>query len=337
MPEAFSDLLAWVVVFAFGVGTLLARRDRRVARAATAGAWGLFALFWLQLFPHFAFVQKSYVEGILSLAAVPACLYAGWLLFRGRDSLFVLSRAVAVMGLVYLPFETIPAIAVGGVTLPAPRRVLIQTVASQTETIMNLLGYYPETVAGPETGYADLAFVSYADSGHRLRFEIVLACTGLGSIAIFAGLVGAVRAPLRKKLRALAVVVPVIWVLNLARTTFIGVAFGTQSMHYFPDAVLFLFGSDDPYRVSFFLSDRVLSQVLAVFALMGLAYVLVRVLPELLTVVEDVLYVLTNEEHDLYAALDVPAPRTDGGIADDEGTSVSAGDDRDASGDRDTS
>ena len=141
---------------------------------------------------------------------------------------------------------------------------------------------------------------------HGLLFEVVLACTGLGSMAIFAGLIAAVRAPLGRKLRALAVSIPIIWLLNIARTTFIGITFGNQYLQLFVDEVLFLFGGTDPYKVSFYLSDRVISQVLAVVALIGVTYLVVRELPELLTVVEDVLYIVTREEYDLREALDLP-------------------------------
>ena len=140
-----TDVLAWIVIGAFALGAVLEilarRRDRNAARGSldaaigagrhyfayarrtAASAWGLFALFWLLLFPHFAFVHKSYVEGVLAAVAVPACLYAGYLLWEGRDSLFLLSRSVAIMGLIYLPFETIPAVEFGGVRIPAPREV----------------------------------------------------------------------------------------------------------------------------------------------------------------------------------------------------------------------
>ena len=312
MPGPLSDALAWAVILLFGTGVLLDRYDERAARTATAGAWVLFALFWLQLIPHFVFEHKSYIEGFLTIVAVPASLYAGWLLYRGRDTLMVLSRAVAVMGLVYLPFETIPAIVVGGLTLPAPRQILIQTVADQTGFLMGLFGYHPEVVMGNESGYPS-AFLFTTPDGHRLHFEIVLACTGLGSIAIFAGLIGAVKAPLERKLRALAVSIPTIYALNLARTTFIGVSFGNQYLQFFVDEVLFLFGSSDPYMVSWFISDRIISQLLAVFVLVGLTYVVVRELPELLTVIEDVLYMVTKEEYDLQETLDIRVPRADGG------------------------
>jgi archaeosortase A (PGF-CTERM-specific) len=315
MPSPVTDALAWVVVGSFLAGALLHRRDSDHTRRVMAVAWGIFAVFWAVLVPHFALVQKSFVEGGLSLVAVPASVYVGWLLYNGRDSLFVLSRAVAVMGLVYLPFETIPALTVAGLSLPAPRHALISVVTDQTLWAMELFGYSPEVVEGDQ-GYMNTFRFVHEGGGHVVLFSIILACTGLGSISIFVGLIAAVDAPLRRKLRALAVAVPIIYLLNIARTTFIGLMFGRQYMQWFVDEVLFLFGGTDPYKVSFYLSDRVVSQVLAVVALVGVTYLVVRELPELLTVVEDVLYVVTREEYDLREALDLPDPADVGPGAD---------------------
>ncbi|MFW5934855.1 MAG: archaeosortase A [Halolamina sp.] len=319
-----TDVLAWVVIGAFVLGAALELTARRAdtaegslaavvgagrrrlehARRVSTGAWGLFALFWLLLFPHFAFVHKSYVEGVLALGAVPASLYAGYLLWGGRDTLFLLSRATAIMGLIYLPFETIPAVNVGGVTIPAPRRVLIEVVTTQTGWLMDVFGAHPELITGPQ-GYQN-TYEFVASDGQILHFSVVLACTGLGSIAIFAGLIAAVRAPLRRKLRALSVAVPIIYGLNLLRTTFIGITFGEQLLHVYPDLVLAMFGGTDPYRVSWYVSDRIVSQLLAVMALVGVTYLVVRELPEILTIIEDVLYMVTKEEYDLSTTLDLP-------------------------------
>ncbi|WP_435116513.1 archaeosortase A [Halolamina sp. C58] len=314
-----TDVLAWIVVGAFALGAALEILTRResddgaldavgdpleTARTVSASAWGLFALFWLLLFPHFAFVHRSYVEGVLALVAVPACLYAGYLLWTGRDTLFLLSRATAIMGLIYLPFETIPAVTVGGLRVPAPREVLIEIVAAQTGFLMSLFGSNPELIAGPQ-GYQN-TYEFVASDGQILQFSVVLACTGLGSIAIFAGLIAAVRAPLGRKLRALGVAVPIIYGLNLVRTTFIGIAFGEQLLHVFPNLVLTMFGGSDPYRVSWYVSDRIISQLLAVVALVGVTYLVVRELPEILTIIEDVLFMVTGDEYDLSETLDLP-------------------------------
>jgi len=312
MPGLASDVLAWTVVATFLVGGLLWPRRRELGKRMLVWGWGLFALFWLQLVPHFVFVQKSFVEGIGSLLAVPLCVYAGYLLYGGRDSLVTLSRSVSWMGLLYLPFETIPAITIAGATVPAPRTVLIRVVTGQTRWLIELLGYQPTLVPGDSGVLNTFKFVT--PEGHVILFSLILACTGLGSISIFAGLIAAVDAPWRRKLRALAVAVPIIYALNLARTTFIALVFGKQYMHWFVDEVLFLFGDTDPYKVSFYLSDRVVSQSLSVVALVAVTYLVLRQLPELLGVVEDALYVLTRREYDLGEALDLPRRAvTDGG------------------------
>lgn len=306
LPDTFT--FAWLVAILFAVAWLLDSRGLAAGRSLAAATWGLFGLFWLTTVPYFAFEHQSYVESILALVGVPACLYAGYLLYDGRASLFTLTRAIAIMLFIYLPFETISAFSLAGVAFPEPRRILIETVATQTGVIIDLLGYAPERVVSNE-GY-DAAYAWPLEDGHTIRVHIVLACTGLGSMAIFGGLVAAVQAPLVRKLRALAVSIPLIYVLNILRTAFISVVAGNQYMHWQPDLVLAMFGATDPYRVSFLISDRIMSQLLAVVALIGITFLVVRELPELVVILEDVLYLLTGEEHDLTESLDLPREPT---------------------------
>ena len=306
LPDTFT--FAWLVALLFAVAWVLDHRGHAAGRTLAAGTWGLFGLFWLTMVPFFAFEHQSYVEAILALAGAPASAYAGYLLYTGRASLFVLTRAVALMLFIYLPFETIPAISVAGLALPEPRQVLIEVVATHTGLLIDLLGYAPERVTSRE-GY-DAAYEWILDDGHTVRIHVVLACTGLGSMAIFGGLIAAVNAPLSRKLRALAVSIPLIYVLNIIRTAFISIVAGNQYMHWQPDLVLAMFGATDPYRVSFLVSDRIISQLLAVVALIGITYLVARELPELVVVLEDVLYIITGEEHDLTESLDLPREPT---------------------------
>jgi archaeosortase A (PGF-CTERM-specific) len=312
---AISDVVAWLAILTFVAGALVANRRPGLGRTVAAGAWALFALFWLQLVPHFAFGQASPIEGLLSLAAVPASLYTGYLLYRGRDSLLVLSRAVAIMGVIYLPFETISSFTVVGVHVPAPRKVLIETVAAQAGWLIHTLGFEPTLLRGDEYGYWNTYEFIHMDGQTRVRlvFTVVLACTGLGSMTIFGGLIGAVRAPLRRKVRALAIAIPIIYVLNVLRVAFIGIMFGKQYMQWFVPQLVSLFGLEHTYDVSFIISDRIISQSGAVVALVGVTYLVVRELPELLTVIEDVLYMVTGDEYDLARHLDLPAVKADGG------------------------
>ena len=312
---AVTDPLAWGVVALFGSGALAERWCPAAARYVVGAAWALFAVFWLLLAPFFFFVQNSVVEAALALAGVPACLYAGSLLVGGRDSLFVLSRAVAVMGLVYMPAETIPFV----------RQLLVEHVARQTALLMELLGYDPtlKPIADRPAyeGYLGAFHFETADPDHGgIVYNIVMACTGLGSTAIFAGCIAAVRAPLARKLRALAVAVGVIYVLNLVRTTFIGLAFGHQWFDgpYAP-YLMELFGESDPYMVSHIVAEGIVSQLLSVAALVAIAWFVIRELPELLVIVDDVAYMATGEERDTAAELGLleDRPAADPARADD--------------------
>jgi len=309
-----SGPLAWVVIGTFLLGAVLEwTGDRERARVVAVAGWGLFGIFWFSLIYHFAVVQKSIIEGIGSVIAVPLAFYVGYLLWQGRDSLFVLSRAIPIMGLVFFPVESIPFL----------RRFIVETVTRQTEFLMSLTGHHPDVINGRHIERMDAdpyrnTFLFVTDlpytaerEEYRISYTILTACTGIGSMSIFAGLIAATEAPLRRKARALAVSLPVIYVLNLFRNVFIGVTFGNQYLHVFPDAVTTVFGSELP-KVSYYVGDRILAQSLSVVALVGITYLVVRELPEVLDIVEDLLFIVTGSEYDLRGAMDVQPVRADG-------------------------
>lgn len=295
VPTAVTDVVAWVVIALFASGWFLETHRHRVARIVTTGAWVVFSGFWLLLVPRFALVMRSPIETALSVLAIPACLSTAYLLWKGRDSLFVLSRAVAIMGLVYLPFETVTIL----------RRTLIEGVASQTHAVIGWLGYEVVLGAGPKYGYQSALI--FSEGGHQYKTHIVLACTGIGSMSIFAGLVAALDAPLNRKLRAIGMAVAVIYGLNIARNVFIAVAFGDQWFQFLVGPIMAVTGYTDPGLVSFFIADRVMSQSLSVVALVGITWFTVRMVPELVAVIEDALFVVTRTEYDLNAALPIDA------------------------------
>lgn len=292
MPGSPTDLYAWAVVCAFGLSALTGLRSERAARAGASVAWTLFAGFWLVMAPHFALVERSYIEGVLSVLAVPACLYVAYLVRERRPNLLVLTRAVAIMGLLYMPFQTVPVL----------QEVAIETVTRQVVAIIAALGYRPEVVAG-DAGHLNTVILTAPD-GHRYATPVLLACTGVGSTAIVAGLVLAVGGSLRRKARALAVAVPVIYGLNLVRITFIVLAHAEQWFRVRPltGVVMTMFGTGDPKLVSYYFADKVLAQSLSVLALVCIGWAVVRAVPELSVVLEELGYLLTGEEYDLREA-----------------------------------
>lgn len=288
-----TDAIAWGVVGLLVASWVLRAHERALARSLATVAWVGFGVFWLLLVPRFALVMRSPIETVLSALAVPASLYAGYLVWRGRETLFTLSRAVAIMGLVYLPFTTVPGL----------DQWAIETVASQTQWVITALGFEVALQAGPDHGYQSA--LVFTTGGERYVTHIVLACTGIGSMSIFAGLIAALDAPLKRKLKAISLAVGVIYVLNIVRNVFIAVAFGKQWFQILVDPVMTVTGYTDPGLVSFFIADRVLSQSLSVVALVGITWLVVRTVPELLALVEEALFVVTRTEYDLHAAFAV--------------------------------
>ena len=298
---ATSDPLAWLAIGAFVATIGLDLLNRRSVATRVGGvAWIVFAAFWLAMFPYFYFDMQSPLQSVLSLAAIPLCLIAGYHLFRGRTSLLLLSRAVGIMGLIYLP-----AMLYEPVT-----RWLIETVAIQTHAGMELLGYSPGIEQGQNGYQSRFAFTGYST-------YIVLACTGIGSMAIFGGLIAATSADIRRKVLAIGLAVTIIWILNLARNVFVGLAAPLGWFDY-PALEAFTFTIAGPGMVtSYFIAHNIISQSLAVVALVGIAYLCMRIVPEILDVIGQALFLLTGTEYELHAAVDQPALRADGGERDD--------------------
>ncbi|MDZ7702764.1 MAG: archaeosortase A [Halobacteriales archaeon] len=295
VPTGVTDAVAWVVIALLVAAWGLREREPDLSRAVAAAAWVGFAVFWLLLVPRFAFVMKSPIETVLSALAVPGSLYAGYLLWQGRERLFTLSRAVALMGLLYLPFTTIAWL----------EQRAIEGVAAQIHWVITTLGYEVTLMAGPDHGYQSALL--FNSGGEQFVTHIVLACTGLGSIAIFAGLIGALDAPLGRRLKGIGIAAGIIYLLNVVRNVFIAVAFGEQWFQILVEPVMAVTGYTQPGLVSFFIADRVLSQSLSIVALVAITWLVVRTVPELLGLVEEALFVVTRTEYDLYAALAVDA------------------------------
>jgi archaeosortase A (PGF-CTERM-specific) len=306
---SFAEPVGWVVlaVFLLGVALEYAGYPDR-SRSVFVFAWVLFAGFWLLLiYPWFA-EDQSIIRGAGATLAVPLSLLVAKAFYEGRESLATLSRAVAFMGLIYAPVVMIPVL--------HDRLILI--VVDHTEFLMNLIGYDPPVVVElSEVGLdreisgknSDLrnSFVFFPYEDVSVTYSIVVACTGIGSMAVIAGLVAAVRAPLDRKLTALALTIPIIYVLNIVRNVFIGINYGHQYAQFFPDLTMTLFGVDNPVRVSYLWADRIIAQSMSVVAMLLIIWIVVRVLPEVLGVIEDLLYLLTGTEYDLDEVLDVSA------------------------------
>lgn len=247
-------LLAFVVLVL--LGGRLANRDWIVGIG-----WAVFGLYWLAQLPHYVFEVQSFVESALVLAGVPACVYIGVLAKRGVRVTRVITDATLVAGGLFFLATT-----------AFMERFLIETVASQTVAIIQALGYEASLVVGPNGYESEIVFSTYST-------YITLGCTGVGAISVFAGVFAAVKAPVKKRLAGVAITTGTIYLLNMGRNVFVALAYGNQWFR--SSQVASLLGYTEPGMSSFYIAHTVVSQSLAVVALLGILFVSIRVVPEL--------------------------------------------------------
>ncbi|MFW5929962.1 MAG: archaeosortase A [Halobacteriota archaeon] len=272
--EAVS-LLIWVAIALFVASIKAGRR----APVMAAVGWLAFGAYWLGRLPIYL-DENSAIKIALSVAALPLSAYVALLVYReSHDVLMQLSQMVAAMGLVYLPFEVYEPLSTA----------LIEHTAMQTYRVQTALGV--DVALERREGLENLLVVTNPETGETYRTYIILACTGIGAMSMFAGVIAAVQAPLAQKMKALAVAVPAIYLMNLVRNVFISTAYGHQWFPHAESLVIDVVGGYEGYA-SFFWADKVISQGLAVVALVGLLLVVVRFLPEVMEVVDDTLEVL---------------------------------------------
>ena len=167
-------------------------------------------------------------------------------LLRDDPRVISLSRAAAVAFLIYAPFEYIPAFG----------DWLIDIVVGQVVFILDTLGH---TVT-----LTDWNIISR----NNLRVEIILACTGIQSIAIMLGVAAAVSTTLRQKIFTFLLVAPTIYILNLLRNVFVIMAYTGQYFPYYPEIA----GNGEFGYESFFWAHNVIAELLALVLLVAIAY-----------------------------------------------------------------
>jgi archaeosortase A (PGF-CTERM-specific) len=159
------------------------------------------------------------------------------------------SYAASACGLIYFPFaeiQSLQAWLIGFTTFITARtlQVLSVPVILESWNIMSLNGR---------------------------SVEIILACTAIESIALFAGVILSVSAPLGRKLKALAASTLSIYVLNIIRNGFVIMAYGWS-----------WFGDE-----SFDIAHNLIAKLGSTLALLAISYLVFMLLPELLSIIDE--------------------------------------------------
>lgn len=218
--------------------------------------------------------QDEYFDASLVLVLLALSLILAFIMLRPtlserreEDSLYTLTKIALISAVFYFPFAEITVLGDS----------LIFITAKITTIVLNIfnLGVY---MVPPSCIYTtDSSFHAI----YRLQpITIILACTAIQGMVIFIGLIFGVKAPIRRKLKAFFVSVPVIYVLNIARDVFVSAAYFE---HWF-----------GPPLDSFFIAHNVIARIFALLALIAIAYAVFKILPEALDFVEDFIAALKS-------------------------------------------
>jgi archaeosortase A (PGF-CTERM-specific) len=245
-------MLEWLVSYLLWISLslLLASALTRKSQLAALG-WSIFAFFWLGQIGHYLKID-DYFNSILFLATGLLCFYMSWIMMtRGFSSkaCYWASYAASACGLIYFPFAEIQSLQVG----------LIGFTTSITAKILQILSV-PVTLD---------SWNIMSLNGRSV--EIILACTSIESIALFAGVILSVQAPIGRKLKALAVSSLSIYILNIIRNGFVIMAYGWS-----------WFGDD-----SFEIAHNLIAKLGSTVALLAVSYMVFLLLPELLSIIDE--------------------------------------------------
>ncbi len=242
------------------------------AHAAILG-WGAMVLYLFAEIPYY-FSENNILYPTLAVLSLPFLYVTARRLLQGDRAIFALSRGAAVAFLIYAPFAYIPALG----------NYLIGVVVGQIIAVLDIIGR--------QVILLDWDMIMR----NGFRVEIILACTGIQSMAIMLGVAAAVPTTTRQKILAFLIVVPVIYLLNLFRNVFVIAAYTDQWFPYLPEiASNGEFGFE-----SFFWAHNILAEGGALIALIAIAYGLFIIIPDLGKWAADLYTIYAGDLADLY-------------------------------------
>jgi archaeosortase A (PGF-CTERM-specific) len=242
------------LIFLACVGFIGSLFPLRYAHILAVGGWvAIVATLFTEL-PYY-FSVNNFIYPTFALLSIPFLAITLRHLAKKDPVLMQLSRAAALAFIIYAPFAFIPSLG----------DWLIGVVVDQVVWMLDLIQL---PVALPVWNIV---------ARNGFRTEIILGCTGIQSIAIMLGVVAGVHTTLRQKVTAFLFIAPVIYFLNLVRNTFVIAAYTEQWFPYLPEIA-----SNGEYGYeSFFWAHNVISEILALFVLIALAYELFVIIPGL--------------------------------------------------------
>jgi len=264
--------ILWVAV-ALMVTSSIVPKKHAIRNLIGGLGWGFFSIHWAYQPLHYL-ENNDYANIVLTFTVAAFCLilaysmvkeylkeprYTGLSTDVSTNVTDMTTRATAIGALFYFPFAQINTLNVW----------IISEVTNNIMWMLNLLN-----IPALQESWNTISL-----NGHVV--EIILACTAIESIALFIGLIVSVNAPPKRLVSAFLVSVPVIYGLNIIRDVFVIVANGEQ-----------WFGEN-----SFEIAHNVIAKAGSGVALFFIAYAVLKILPELLDLIDGLWKIITEHLH----------------------------------------
>ncbi len=211
----YTDIFLWagIPMMLYGYKFEAYKHETRVI------GYILLGVFWVFQAPYF-FSLSDYVNAFLCLIALPLFLYLAYNEYLSKKweedpkVMLFLAGGISIAMLIYYGIQRVPILS----------GALIKVVTDHTVIVSNLLGY--EFTSG-SINYVgnplfyrvnnENIFVSADGSG----INIILACTALQTLAPAGSLIYCTVAPNIKKIKALLLVLPSIYIANIGRNVLV--------------------------------------------------------------------------------------------------------------------
>lgn len=266
----YTVILGFFTLLGFGLSTLSYTYFEKYSRNLTVVSFIYFSLFWISLFPYYVFETRSLVYGLLIGIGVPFVLYIAYNYYKNPKKYKTMESivtAIFIASVIYAPFEFYEPL----------KQASIEFVSYQSHQVIQLIGIESNLTIGPN-GYRS-SFSFPQSDGTTIQSYVEPACTGIGSMSILVALVSITKSKISTKIILSTVFVVLIHILNIGRNVLIAVGYGKQLFQIKPELLADLLGYQSTQMVSFFIADKVISQILSAIVLLILIYSLTILIP----------------------------------------------------------
>lgn len=223
----------------------------------------------LLMFPHF-FEEGNFVYPTIAIIVLPCIYITVKRLFMDDYYVRRLTYAASIAYLIYAPFAFIPALG----------NWLISVVVDLVAIVLTAIGT-------PYTMSAWNIFMGEVLPGNTFGFqvEVILGCTGIQAIAILLGVVAIIPSSWKRKIGLFFLVTIPIFAVNIFRNAYVVTAYTQQWYPWFQE----WFPEPEMYGyASFFWAHNVFCELLAIVVLIGIAYLLFKLNPTMVTTLRDI-------------------------------------------------